>query len=385
VENVGPNTTFIKNAELSTGYFFKVRALDQSGNPSAFSNEFSAALNGTVDIRAQEEAHLCPSYGNCPVKDGEIPRSGGQEIIVPVDFPEGEWVNAVLTFTVESRLCIAPIAPNKCVQGNPGGWDGWNPCGDPWDRVASVSLGIDCVTNGGRCHGTAGNFELLRAVTPFGTDATPENGGSGNVPPQVWTYDITPLAPLLQGRQYIATMISTWVPPGWWVTVDLHVSEDPAEASPKPPAKGIVPIQYTGGTSLGPIKEVTIPVEATQVIGRLFTTGHSADEFTPHQGQLRIDGHEIWIDWIWRTDCSPLGINNCNPGSCRDWNACGCPSCTFPRSGWCPGFIACHDNAPCDNDIDLTAVFPAGFTWDVQFEILGGTGSWPTSLVLYWY
>jgi hypothetical protein len=384
VQNVGTNRTHSLNAAPATGYFFKVSAVDQNGDRSPFSNEFSAALDGTLDIRAQEAAHLCPSYGHCDIKDGEIPRSGGMEIIVPVDFPEGDWVNAVLTFTVESRLCVAPVATNKCGQGNPGGWDGWNPCGDPWDRLASVTLAIDCVANGGTCHGHAGNFELLRAITPFGTDAEPPDG-TGYVPPRVWNYDITPYAPLLEGRQYIATMISTWVPPGWWVTVDLHVSEDPAEASPKPPATGIIPIQYTGGTPVGPVTQVTIPAEATQVFGRLFTTGHSSGEFSPHRGQIRVDDHEVWLDWIWRTDCSPLGFENCFPGSCRDWNACGCPSCTYSRSGWCPGMIACHDNEPCDQDLDLTALIPPGYTWDVQFEILGGTGSWPTSFVLYWY
>ena len=383
VVDVGTNTSYSLPAEANTGYFAKVVAVDDDGNRAPYSNEYGGALNGTLDIPAQNLARLCPSYGGCTIKDGEIPRSGGQEVIVPIDLPEGDWVNAVLTFTVESNLCGFPIATNKCVQGNVGGWDGWNPCGDPWDRTASVTLALDCVQNGGRCHGNPGNIELLRTITPFGTDAPPPDG-SGIVPPRVWTYDITPLAPLLEGRQYLATMISTWVPPGWLASAELHVSTDPTEASPKPPATGIIPVQNSGSSPLGPLVPVTIPPEATQVFGRLFVTGHGDGEFTNRQMRLRSDDHIVWQDQLWRTDCGP--INNCGPASCKQWNACGCPSCTFSRAGWCPGLIACHDNAPCDNDLDLTAVLPAGFTWDVQFEVMYAvTGSWPTSLLIYWY
>ena len=83
----------------------------------------------------------------------------------------------------------------------------------------------------------------------------------------------------------------------------------------------------------------------------------------------------------WRTDCSPGTLL-----ACRDWNACGWPSCTFSRAGWCPGYIACTSNAPgCDQDVDLTSQLPAGGSYDLGYDVLVQRGSWTVSMVLYWY
>ena len=88
------------------------------------------------------------------------------------------------------------------------------------------------------------------------------------------------------------------------------------------------------------------------------------------------------MDEVWRTDCSP------GP-TCDTWNACGFPSCTFARSGWCPGYISCHDNDPeedpCDQDLEATGWLPPGETHDVLLEVVDINGSWSKSLVVYWY
>ena len=49
--------------------------------------------------------------------------------------------------------------------------------------------------------------------------------------------------------------------------------------------------------------------------------------------------------------------------------------------------ITCHDNEPCEQDIDLTSVFASGGTFDVQYEInsIASGGSWANSLVIYYY
>ena len=60
-------------------------------------------------------------------------------------------------------------------------------------------------------------------------------------------------------------------------------------------------------------------------------------------------------------------------------------SCTFPRAGWCPGYIACHHNAPCDNDIDVTGSLIPGGSYDIDYTITPKNGSWPVSVVVYWY
>ena len=49
------------------------------------------------------------------------------------------------------------------------------------------------------------------------------------------------------------------------------------------------------------------------------------------------------------------------------------------------GYIACHHNDPCDQDLDMTVNFPAGGTYDVDYTIEPQNGSWPVSMVMYWY
>ncbi len=234
--------------------------------------------------------------------------------------------------------------------------------------------------------GTEGQVELMKAVTPFGTD---ERTG-----PRVLTLDITPLAPLLVGTKFLGAWISTYDLNGWWVDVDFTFTEDPAEASPKPPAAGIIPLFFKEGVtadsqpSIQP-KRVTIPKTASQVMIRLFSTGHGAvgqppcDEFCQRINRILVDGEPVWEHMVWRTDCSPGAID-----ACRAWNACGYPSCRFSRSGWCPGYIACHENDPCDQDLDLTAQLQPGGTYDLLYNIQNitpGGANWIYSLVLYWY
>ena len=49
--------------------------------------------------------------------------------------------------------------------------------------------------------------------------------------------------------------------------------------------------------------------------------------------------------------------------------------------------MACHHNAPCDNDIDASQRMVPGGTYDVFFEVIDITpgASWAKSLVVYWY
>ena len=57
----------------------------------------------------------------------------------------------------------------------------------------------------------------------------------------------------------------------------------------------------------------------------------------------------------------------------------------FSRAGWCPGYIACHHDAPCDNDLDLTPHLLPGGTYDIDYNVFPLNGSWSVSLVAYWY
>lgn len=417
-DDVGLSTSHsLTGLELWVNWYAAVVAVDAAGNESAFSNEHIDAVAGRVRVKAHDDDPLCWGAAKCaPTDPDKVQRRDGWQLMVPVDFPEGDWTSVKVTYTMDSKLCEPPAGQNvdRCAPGNPcltppcNG--GYNTCGDPWDRTALLFLVLDdCVESGGTCV-THGNVELLHTATPFGTDA-PLPEGRGIVPPRDLTMDITPLAPLLTGTRYVGAEIGMFVQAGWWVTTEFEFSERPDEASPKPPADGIVPVFFGGATP--PTKTVEIPAEATQVFTRYFVSGHggnrrcdggsnnggacssnaecpggsceNCDEFCHRENQILVDGNVEFSTVPWRDCCWPRGSLFCE--GCRDWNSCGYPSCTFERAGWCPGELACHYNLDegCDQDLDMTASFPPGDVYDVDYNVPILNGSWSVSLVLYWY
>lgn len=413
VDPVGPATSHtLSGLQTNLNWYVAVTAVDVNGNETDFSNEYVDVVRGIIKIKALDEEELCWGGTDCTPEPPLVQRNSGFQILAPTDFPEGDWLSVTVTFTMDSRLCIPPNqgTTSKCGTGNPcpvGPCNGgYNPCGDPWDRLAYLFLVLDdCIETGGNCI-THNNLELIRAITPFGTDAEPPDG-TGFVPPRKLTLDITPFVPLLTGTKYVGANIGHFVQTGWWVSADFTFSKRPEDTSPKPPADGIEIFGY-GGAPL-PTKEISVPATASVVKARVFTTGHGGslfcdggandgiscpvngssqgcpgaickpcDEFCHRTNALLSDGHPIWEVVPFRTDCSP------GP-TCNTWNACGFPSCTFSRAGWCPGYLACHSNPPCDQDIDLTNELPPGGTYELGYTITPQNGSWPISVVVYWY
>ena len=413
VDDVGLATSHsLSGLELWVNWYIAVTAVDLNGNESAFSNEHVDAVAGRVRVRAHDEDRLCWGASKCtPTDPNKVQRSDGWQLMVPTGFPEGDWTRVLVSYTIESRLCEPPAGSNttRCGAGNPcltppcNG--GYNTCGDPWDRIAHLFLVLDdCVDQGGSCR-TNNNLELMRAVTPFGTDADPPDG-RGTVPPRVLTLDITPYAPLLTGTMHVGAEIGHFVQAGWVVTVDFEFSERGDETSPKPPADGIQVLFFSGATP--PTATVSIPSTATQVFTRLFTTGHggnaacdggsndggdcsvgcpggscqNCDEFCHRTNEIIVDSTPVWQEIPWRDDCF---VESGTGQTCNQWNSCGFPSCAGSRAGWCPGYIACHHDAPCDNDLDMTPNLAPGGTYDVDYNVFPRNGSWSVSLVTYWY
>ena len=274
------NYDFVQDVSLSqlysssglvpnTLYHYAVTAIDTAGNESAFSNEHTDPLGGTLTFFAHQDDELCWGGGCDPANPEYVQRDGGWQLLVPVDFPPGDWVSVQVDFTMDSKLCNPPVDGNvtKCGSGNPcvsppcNG--GYNTCGDPWDRTAHLFMVLDnCIDQGVQCMNN-NNIELMRAVTPFGTDAAPPDG-TGNVPPRTLSLDITPYTPLLAGeRRYIGAHIGHFVQSGWWVTTRFRLSKRPEQTSPKPPADGIQPIFFhtNGNAMTGPFP-VDIPASA---------------------------------------------------------------------------------------------------------------------------
>jgi hypothetical protein len=415
VDDVGTSTSHsLTGLQTFINWYVAVTVVDTNGNETPFSNEHIDAVRGIVRHRVHDEEELCWGASGCtPTDPDKVQRVDGWQLMVPTRFPEGDWVSVLMSFTMDSRLCDPPAqgTVSRCGDGNPcpeppcNG--GWNPCGDPWDRLAKVFLVLDdCIEGGGSCV-TQNNLELMRAVTPYGTDAPPPDG-NGRVGPRRLTIDVTPFAPLLTGTGYIGVEIGHYTQMGHWVTVDFTFSEREDQASPKPPADGIEVIGY--GNAPLPTKSVTVPATATELKMRVFTTGHGGslycdggtndanpctingssaecpgggichpcDEFCHRTNQILVGGTPIWEVVPWRSDC------NASPG-CINWNSCETSTCYLSRAGWCPGYVACHGNDPCDQDIDVTADLPPGANYDVGYDVTPRNGSWPVSLVLYWY
>lgn len=404
-KDVGSATsTSLTGLETYVNWYSAVVAIDTNGNESAFSNEHVDAVAGRVRVRAHDDDYLCWGAGGCPPKPGQVQRNDGWQLMVPTDFPVGDWKRVLVTFTIDSRLCKNGQngTTDKCGSTNPGGY---NPCGDPWDRIANLFLVLDdCIAAGTSCI-TPQNLELMRAITPFGTDA-PAPKGDGVVPPRRLTLDVTPFVPLLTGRRYVGVEIGHYVQAGWHVTVDFEFSKRPDEASAKKPAAGIEVVAFSGAPI--PTKTVTVPSGATKVMMRLFTTGHggtsycdggsnnggactsgascpggscqNCDEFCHRTNQILRNGSVIYSVVPWRGDCGTEGGK-----LCPTWNACGTLSCFGSRAGWCPGKIACTSAAPCDQDLDMTTQLAPGGTYNIDYQVLVQRGSWLVSLALYWY
>ncbi len=400
-------STSMTGLDLWVNYYFAVVAYDVNGNESAFSNEHVDPVAGRVRVRAHDDDSICWGAAKCPPKPGETQRQDGWQIIAPVDFPEGAWTKVSLAYTIDSRLCKVGQngTTDKCGGTNPGGY---NPCGDPWDRIATLFMvQDDCLTTGAECHND-NNLELMRAITPFGTDA-PAPLGDGRVPARVLTMDITPFVPILTGHRFIGAEIGHYVQAGWHVTSEFTFSKRADEVSAKKPAAGVKVLANSSAPFSG--KTLSIPANATKVVMRLFTSGHggtqacdggtndgkactgsaqcpggscqNCDEFCHRNNRILKSGAPVYQVTPWVT---------CSTG-CSAWNACGFPSCAFSRAGWCPGYIACTNGAspPCDQDIDVTSSFPAGGTYSVGYDVVLNngqpttTGSWPIGLVAYWY
>ena len=255
-----------------------------------------------------------------------------RDIIREVDFPDGgDWNQIGLRLHLEcpeNGLC------------------------DHWDRTGSLQL----VLNPDEPQDQWRYLELMRHITPYRVE-------------MCQYVDITPLAPLLRGRQTLVSWIDTWVGPGhsdgegWRITFDfVFYRGDPRGADEVHNIWGRrnITLGYTDpdrnvDSQIDPV-EVAIPADAVRVEAHLTTTGHSfgntdnCAEFCVLRQDLLIDGERRSVV-PWRTDCE----YNAVLGQQGTW--------TYDRNGWCPGAIVVGDS------IDLTDLVTPGETATIDFDI----------------
>jgi hypothetical protein len=210
---------------------------------------------------------------------------------------------------------------------------------DPWDRAGNVGVVAEAGDAGAEDDVVV---EIARIMTPYGVGGT-------------WTYDLTPLRPLLRGTKTLRGFIDTWVGPGsrygngWALTTTFAFEGGTPEREPI----AVIPIWQHGSdaavvvgdpdkplTRALPDRSIVLPRAASAVSVRTILTGHgqgnagNCAEFCKLEHVARIAG-EPYARTPWRADCRQTAV----PGQQGTW--------TLPRAGWCPG----ADVKPWDFDV----------------------------------
>jgi hypothetical protein len=210
---------------------------------------------------------------------------------------------------------------------------------DPWDRAGTVGIVADA--------GDAGAdddvvIEIARFMTPYGVGGT-------------WTYDLTPLRPLLRGTKTLRGFVDTWVGPGsrygngWALTTSFAFTGGTPEREPV----AVIPVwQHAVDASVVvgdpekplarslPDRTITLPRAASALSVRTIVTGHgqgnagNCAEFCRLAHTATIAG-EAHARTPWRSDCRQTAV----AGQQGTW--------TLSRAGWCPG----ADVKPWDYDV----------------------------------
>lgn len=212
--------------------------------------------------------------------------------------------------------------------------------GDPWPRLGSVNVVLPnaepgAVTEDG--YDDQSKIEIMRFVTGFGGPGT-------------FTQDVTALAPLLSGEQTMQVFVSTYMKPGWDISVTLTYSK--RGVGPRRPVFALPIFQESSVTSDDNIlrRRITIPPGLDRPRLRIVSTGHATDgaggdEFITRTHVLRIDGEEIarFRPWLERGGI----LREVNPMSGREridgrelWSS------DLDRSGWAPGHVVWPDTIP---------------------------------------
>jgi hypothetical protein len=192
---------------------------------------------------------------------------------------------------------------------------------DPWTRIGSVML---IIPEAAAREGDPAEAELMRFVTGFGGQTTFEE-------------DITAFAPLLGGDTRLRAQISTFVKPGW--RVSMRIEYRPGRAGYRRPmlaAPAFTAVSLTA-TQSQVSRHVTVPAGLSLPRIRILSSGHGArQEFLTATHILRIDGAEVARWRPWREDAGTL--HDVNPTSYReDIDGRVLWSSDIDRAGWIPG------------------------------------------------
>lgn len=191
---------------------------------------------------------------------------------------------------------------------------------DPWTRLGSVMLVLPAPTQPGGPDAA----ELMRFVTGFGGQTSYEA-------------DITQFAPLLGGDTKLRVEISTFLTPGWQVS--MRIEYRPGRAGYRRPLLASPLFTSARLTFAQPALSQSISVPEGLSLPRIqiLSTGHGLrQEFLTATHMLRVDGVEVARWRPWRE--SGGALHQVNPTSSReDIDGRVLWSSDIDRAGWMPG------------------------------------------------
>ncbi len=252
---------------------------------------------------------------------------------------------------------------------------------DPWTRLGSVSLLVPAnnATSGRSGVQLPGNppaeVELMRFITGFGGPGT-------------FTQDVTPLAPLLNGKSTIRVSLSSYKKPAWTVNLTFSYSETGVGYRRPVWAKPLFNEANVTAEKNKLEASVDIPAGLARPRLRIISTGHATDgtggdEFISRTHVLRIDGIEVarWRPWAEEGGA----LRDKNPMSGRTtiegrelWSS------DIDRSGWHSGevvdalYLPVPELTPGKHVIELEIV---GIRSKDPKDGKGNHGYWRTSAV----
>ena len=183
------------------------------------------------------------------------------------------------------------------------------------------------------------DFELGRAITPYGTYMNPANGSYGtNGYDENWkhrfTYDVTDFQHLLKDSVEIDAFYSGWSS-GFSVTLNFEFIEGTPPRMPLSLSNvyknGAAGYGYTNSANFESQQMPEVKVATSEYASnfklQFVPSGHGqAGEFTPNVSYTaKVNGSVVGGETIWKDDC---GFNAIWPQG-GTW--------IFDRANWCPG------------------------------------------------
>ncbi|MCP3904512.1 MAG: hypothetical protein GY715_12865 [Planctomycetes bacterium] len=197
---------------------------------------------------------------------------------------------------------------------------------DKWTRLGNVT-----VLSPSAADDKLVETELVRFITGYGAAG-------------VFEQDVTPLAPLLYGRQTLRAFISSYsANPGWRISVRLRYTSDGVGQRRPSLARHLFASPHVTAKRPKLVARIMIPdgTEAPRL--RIITSGHATDgtaenEFVTCTHRLRVDGREVarWRPW---TE-SGGALRGLNPWAARQViDGRELRASDLDRSGWHPGLV----------------------------------------------